>query len=68
MKPEPGREEQTVTPVREPSDLLASVLLLLQVVEDEAEVVVQHLIMTETDLWTRSCWKEVLEEEDWREV
>ena len=46
MKPEPGREEQTVTPVREPSDLLASVLLLLQVAEDEAEVVVQHFIMT----------------------
>ena len=46
MKPEPGREEQTVTRVREPSDLLASVLLLLQVAEDEAEVVVQHFIMT----------------------
>ena len=44
--PEPGTEEPTVTPARDLSGLLASVLLLLQVAGAGAEDVAQLLTMT----------------------
>ena len=50
MSLEPGREEQTVTQVRDSLGLLASVLLLPQGVVEGEEVVLVLLTMTETGM------------------